>query len=164
MISESGSVRINAWGPLRLYLYNYVAPEIATASLIYISMFWAMITNLVANAIGLFFFAPSSGYYHLALIFCIFMTALYATVIVLIGREKFQNVALGKILLQIIICSLGFTSCAIFFPSIFSLSDDAGILAKLAVYALVYPFFLAPLLSFILAHIFSNILRPFRSK
>lgn len=159
MINEHEPVRINAWGPLKLYFGSYLAPDVATALIIYGSVFWAIILNFFINIFALLFLDASAWFFHVVLLISIVLSTLYNSARSIIDDRRFSYLPIWKMVGQILLITFSFLSCAIYVPTLLFLPDNSSFLAKLGMYGLVFPLFLTPVTSFLLAHIFSNLLR-----
>lgn len=160
MIEDDNNFRIKAWGPLKIFLFDYIAPDVMTAGIVYLSMFHAFFANLILNHIAVFFLpsqAPEIFKYTLAgsiLYGCIFaLTKLknYKGYEVALYRDKMKvQIVLFPVLAIYIFCV----------PFLFlNVGMQSGFVPVYVIYCLIHPFLFCLAITFITSMCIADVLR-----
>lgn len=165
MIEDNSGVRIKAWGPLKIFLFDYVAPDIMTAGLVYMSMLHGFLASLILNNLAVFlavFFVPNiiPDIFKLTLASSIFYGSLCS--LITVGKHKnckMQSVRKIKIITRVIFYSaLALYMCWLPFM-FFSPSLNSGFVNVYIVYCIVHPFILCLAITFLTGLTLSDLIR-----
>lgn len=165
MIEGKDSARIEAWGPLKLLLWGYVAPDVGTACIVYLSMYWSMILSFVSNLIILVFMQGliPLGFMYTS-IFAVSVSIFFSVWKALQNRHRFTSMPFSKIILSFFLLPLGLFGAYLLSLTVLKFDPSDGYLSLFALFCLLVPVVVVPVVSFTAGLIASNILRIFKAE